>query len=292
MEANLDEQDVAFELATYQDWIDVVQPKYQGAWNMHNALPDLDFFIMLSSISAVIGNRGQAAYAAANSFLDDFAHYRASLGLPGTSINLGVVKEIGHVAERPELQKRLESLSGDVALSRADVLALIKLAILGKIDQHADRQCIAGLSFEAYSAQNPAFYWATDARFCHLRPGMGVAEDKESDSGISTKQALKKTQTMEKAVEITIKALVGKFASVLTVPAEEISTDKAVTALGLDSLVAVEVRSWIAKELDAKVSTMELMASSSINTLANMIVGRSNMLEGLRSRSEEVPAAP
>ena len=91
-------QDVAFELATYQDWIDVVQPKYQGAWNLHNALPDLDFFIMLSSISAVIGNRGQAAYAAANSFLDDFAHYRASQGLSGTSINLGVVKEIGHVA--------------------------------------------------------------------------------------------------------------------------------------------------------------------------------------------------
>ena len=93
-------QDVAFELATYQDWIDVVQPKYQGAWNLHNALPDLDFFIMLSSISAVIGNRGQAAYAAANSFLDDFAHYRTSQGLSGTSINLGVVREVGHVADR------------------------------------------------------------------------------------------------------------------------------------------------------------------------------------------------
>lgn len=101
--ADPNEKDVAFELATYQDWIDVVQPKYQGAWNTHNALSDhkLDFFIMLSSVSVVIGNRGQAAYAAANSFLDDFAHYRASSGLSGTSIDLGVVKEIGHVADRP-----------------------------------------------------------------------------------------------------------------------------------------------------------------------------------------------
>ena len=288
--ADPNEQDVAFELATCQDWIDVVQPKYQGAWNMHNALLDhkLDFFIMLSSVSAVIGNRGQAAYAAANSFLDDFAHYRTSQGLAGTSINLGVVKEIGHVAERPELQKRLESLSGDVALTKSDVLALIKLAIIGEIDQHADHQCTVGLSFENYSSQNPAFYWATDARFCHLRRGMGVSEDKESSSSVNTKQALKKAQTMEKAAEIAAGALIGKFASVLIIPAEEVSTEKSVAALGLDSLVAVEVRSWIAKEMDVKMSTMELMTSSSIKALADVIVGRSTLLEGLRSKSEEI----
>ena len=284
MKAEPNEQDVAFELATYQDWVDVVQPKYQGAWNLHNVLLDhkLDFFIMLSSISAVIGNRGQAAYAAANSFLDDFAHYRASQGLPGTSINLGVVKEIGHVAERPELQKRLESLSGDVALSKADVLALIKLAIVGEIDQHADHQCAVGLNFENYSSQDPAFYWATDARFCHLRPGMGVLEGKEPGSSINTKQALKTAQTMEKAAEITTRVLVEKFAGALIIPAEEVQMNKSIAALGLDSLVAVEVRYWIAKELEAKVSTMELMSSSSIKALVEVIVARSALLKGLR----------
>ena len=67
----------AFELVIYQDWVDVVQPKYEGAWNMNGALLDhkLDLFIMLSSISAVIGSRGQAAYAAGNGFLDDFSQY-------------------------------------------------------------------------------------------------------------------------------------------------------------------------------------------------------------------------
>ena len=288
IKADLGEQDVAFELATYQDWIDVVQPKCRGAWNMHNALPDLDFFIMLSSISAVIGNRGQAAYAAANSFLDDFAHYRASQGLPGTSINLGVVKEIGHVAERPELQKRLESLSGNVALSKADVLALIKLAIMGEIDEHADRQCVVGLNFESYSSQNPAFYWATDARFCHLRRGPGEPEDKASDASVGTKQALKKAPSMATAAEITTGALVGKYAGVLIMAAEDVRTDKPVAALGLDSLVAVEVRSWVAKETDAKVSALELMTSPSIKALANVIVERSSLLEGLRSKGEEV----
>ena len=284
--ADPDEQDVAFELATYQDWADVVQPKHQGAWNMHNALLDhkLDFFIMLSSISAVIGNRGQAAYAAANSFLDDFARYRASQGLPGTSINLGVVKEIGHVAERPELQKRLESLSGDAALSKADVLALVKLAITGEIDRHADHQCVTGLSFEAYSPQSPASYWATDARFCHLRRGLGVPDEHDPSATLSTKQALKKSPTAADAVKTATGALVDKFAGVLSVPAEEVGTRTPVVALGLDSLVAVEVRSWIARELEAKVSTMEVMTSSGIGALAGVVVGRSVLLEGARAK--------
>lgn len=253
---------------------------------MHNAFLNqkLDFFIMLSSISAVIGNRGQAAYAAANSFLDEFARYRASQGLPGTSIDLGMVKEIGHVAERPELQERIEALNGDIGLSKAEVLALVKLAILKKVDKHADHQCIVGLSFENYSPKHPAYYWATDARFCHLRRGMSVPEAKDTGPSISTKQALKKAQTVDEASEIASKSLVVKLASVLITPAEDISTNKPVVALGLDSLVAVEVRSWIAKELDTKVSTMELMTSSSIKALADVVVGRSSLLENLRSK--------
>ena len=277
---------MSFELATYQDWLAVVQPKYQGAWNMHKAFLNqkLDFFIMLSSVSAAIGNRGQAAYAAANSFLDEFAHYRASQGLPGTSINLGVVKEIGHVAERPELQERLEALNGDVGLSKAEVLGLIKLAIMKKVDKHADHQCIAGLSFENYNPQHPAYYWATDARFCHLRRGVSVPEAKDSGPSISTKQALKKAQNVHEASEIASKSLVEKLATVLITPAEEISTNKPVVALGLDSLVAVEVRSWIAKELDTKLSTMELMTSPSIRALADVVVARSLLLGNLRSK--------
>ena len=277
---------MSFELATYQDWLAVVQPKYQGAWNMHKAFLNqkLDFFIMLSSISAVIGNRGQAAYAAANSFLDEFAHYRASQGLPGTSINLGVVKEIGHVAERPELQERLEALNGDIGLSRVEVLGLVKLAITKKIDKHADHQCVAGLSFENYSPKHPAYYWATDARFCHLRRGMSVPEAKDTGPSISTKQALKKAQNVHEASEVASKSLVEKLATVLITPAEEISTNKPVVALGLDSLVAVEVRSWIAKELDTKISTMELMTSPSIKALADVVVARSLLLGNLRSK--------
>ncbi len=116
---------------------------------------------------------------------------------------------------------------------------------------------------------------------------MGALEDKETGPNISMKQALKKARTAEEAADITMSTLVGKFAGVVMVPAEEISTNKPIVALGLDSLIAVEVRSWIAIEIDARMSTMELMTSSSIKALADTIVERSNLLAGLRSKSDE-----
>ena len=99
---------------------------------------------MLSSVSAIVDNREQAAYAAASTFLDDFARFRASNNLPGTSIDLDVVSEIGYVAEKPELQARLDAMmGGDANLTEQDVLALVKLAILGKIDESANHQCVS-----------------------------------------------------------------------------------------------------------------------------------------------------
>ena len=277
-----------FEQAVYSDWTDVVRPKVDGAWNLHRTLLNqkLDFFIMLSSISGIIGNRGQAAYAAANSFLDEFAQYRVSKGLPATSLDLGVVKEIGFVAERPELQATLESLSGDAVLDEADVLALIKLAVTGQIDKHAGHQCTVGLSFTNYNPKHPAFFWATDARFSHLRRAAGAIKASDTEgSGPTTKQALAQARRPEDAARVVSDALIGKLSDVLIVPTEEINSAKSVTALGLDSLLAVELRSWIAREMEAAVSTMELMTSSSINGLAETVVKRSKLCEELVKES-------
>ncbi|KAF6236674.1 hypothetical protein HO173_004965 [Letharia columbiana] len=283
-------KDVLFEQAVFSDWTDVIRPKVDGARNLHETLLDhkLDFFIMLSSISGVIGNRGQAAYAAANSFLDEFAHYRVSKGLPATSIDLGVVKEIGFVAERPELQAGLESLSGDATLNEADVLALIKLAVTGQIDKHADHQCTIGLDFDNYNPKHAAFFWATDARFSHLRRAAGTAGGSDGEgSGMTPRKALKQARSLEDATRAASDGLIGKLSGVLIIPADEISTQKPVVALGLDSLIAIEVRSWITREMEATMSTLELMTSSSIKGLAEMIVARSKLCEGLRKEGAD-----
>lgn len=79
-----------------RDWA----PKVYGAWNLHQATADqpLDWFCLFSSAAALLGSPGQGAYAAANSWLDAFAHWRRAQGLPATAIAWGAWGEIGRGA--------------------------------------------------------------------------------------------------------------------------------------------------------------------------------------------------
>ena len=78
----------------------VLAPKISGAINLHRAtraIP-LDFFVSFSSVSSLFGSRGQSNYAAANAYLDAFAHYRRAEGLPALTINWGPWADAGMAA--------------------------------------------------------------------------------------------------------------------------------------------------------------------------------------------------
>lgn len=84
--------DGVFSSLTPQRCATAYRPKVHAAWHLHQLSQsmDLDFFIMCSSLSGIIGNAGQANYAAANTFLDALAHMRRAARLPATSISLGL----------------------------------------------------------------------------------------------------------------------------------------------------------------------------------------------------------
>jgi polyketide synthase 5 len=90
-----------------RDWA----PKVYGAWNLHTATANqpLDWFCSFSSAAALVGSPGQAAYAAANSWLDGFTHWRRARGLPATAIAWGAWAEIGRATALAE--------SSDAAIS-------------------------------------------------------------------------------------------------------------------------------------------------------------------------------
>jgi polyketide synthase 5 len=83
-----------------RDW----RPKVYGAWNLHEATIDapLDWFCSFSSAASLIGSPGQGAYAAANSWLDAFSHWRKSQGLPATSIAWGAWGQVGRATALAE----------------------------------------------------------------------------------------------------------------------------------------------------------------------------------------------
>ncbi|MGQ4807007.1 hypothetical protein NKDENANG_00345 [Candidatus Entotheonellaceae bacterium PAL068K] len=82
----------------------VMAPKVEGTWHLHclsQALP-LDFFVYFSTAAAVLGTPGQSNYVAANAFMDAMAQQRRLLGLPGVSINWGPWAEAGMAAEHKQ----------------------------------------------------------------------------------------------------------------------------------------------------------------------------------------------
>lgn len=91
------------------DYHSAVRCKVDGTWNLHRALTEgqghaLDFFTLMSSVSGVVGQKGQANYAAANTFLDAFAAYRRDvLGLPACSVALGAIEDLGYMSEHDDL---------------------------------------------------------------------------------------------------------------------------------------------------------------------------------------------
>jgi len=99
----------------------IMAPKVKGAWLLHEAVRnlDLDFFILFSSVAAIIGNLGQGGYAMANAFMDGLAAYRRAQGLAASSINWGPWAEAGMAAR---LENDRFSVQGIHALDPAEAL--------------------------------------------------------------------------------------------------------------------------------------------------------------------------
>ncbi|PYH92279.1 KR-domain-containing protein, partial [Aspergillus ellipticus CBS 707.79] len=109
---------------THAQFLSAITPKVQGTVNIAAALSDtkssLDFLILLSSSAGVIGNRGQANYSAANSFLDAYAAHLVAQGYLATSISLGSVLSVGWVAgnqDRRPIAVSYGTISEDLLLS-------------------------------------------------------------------------------------------------------------------------------------------------------------------------------
>jgi hypothetical protein len=107
----------------------VINPKVQGTMHLHEALLEqsLDFFVMTSSIITAFGTSTESHYAAANTFLDSMARYRRSIGLPATSIALGMITEVGHVSNHPRLEAAMTKI-GMHGIDEQDYLRMMELA--------------------------------------------------------------------------------------------------------------------------------------------------------------------
>ncbi|KAH8668644.1 fatty acid synthase S-acetyltransferase [Xylariales sp. PMI_506] len=280
-------RDAIFMNMSIDDYQSAIKPKVQASWNLHNCLPkDLDFFILLSSVSNIIGNRGQTNYNAGNSFQDAVARHRVMNGLKGTSIDLGTILSVGYVAEgNPALLNHLRD-SGIEPMREEELLAILdqvcKPALTTGDQALLGAQICLGLQTPemriAMRAEEPA--WMSDPMFKHLHRIRTLESSTETD-GKSANYALHlaAAESIEVATDILYEAIVSKLVNTLNITAEDIDPTKPLHSLGVDSLVGVELRTWVMTQLGANVAVFDIMEVSNVKALARLVASRSSLVK-------------
>ena len=279
---------------SYEDWQTALAPKVQGTWNLHETLKaeKLDFFIMFSSISGIIGYSGQANYAAANTFLDAFVQYRHHLHLPASVIDIGVVEDIGYVSQNPAILQRFQAINGQT-VNEQGLLEALELAILQSKSHPPSPdsttnpdQIILGLGCRT-SILDPKsrISWKRDVRMSVYRNldattslGPSTAGN-ESLKGFLSEIAANPSRLAETSSLDFLSGEIGAcLCSFLQTPVEELDITRPLTAMGIDSLLAIEVRNWWRQTLGLEVTTLEILGADNVTGLGKMAI------EGLKTK--------
>ena len=274
---------------SHTDWTTVIAPKVEGAWNLHNAFIDhpLDFFFMASSLVTIVDMPGQGNYQAANTFLEAFCQYRHSLGLPASVLNICPIDGVGFVAENPIARKNLKS-QGLYFLGEQDFLQYVELAIFcsqanspGPTAQHpftswkSTGQLVMGLRSELHlDDPHNRTNWRRDRRMAIYH---NVRNNDLGQNPSTTSNALNDFLSRaaddpdilgEKASSEFFAHEIGrKVLDFMLKPDEDIDITLNLIQIGLDSLMAIELRRWWKQAFRLEISVLEIMASGTLEAL-------------------------
>ena len=276
-------QDSTFAAMFYDDWTQGIAAKVQGSWNLHEALPKgMDFFVLLSSVCGVFGNAGQINYAAGNTFQDALARYRVALGEKAVALDLGIILSEGFVAENQHIMDHLMRLSLLSPLSQDEMFALLDLYCNPStgLSDPVQSQVITGLELPADQRAKGKDILAAmfQPLFRHMH---------EVDTTITSKIEAKEqfqdlkaqfsgSRSLADAATVVSRALRSKMSRILGIAHDEIHLDSRVESYGVDSLVAVELRNWLAKEVDADIAVFELLGATTLNKVGTVAANKSS----------------
>lgn len=238
--------------ATPQSFSNVFKPKIAGAWNLHQSTLNcpLDYFVMFSSLIAMAGNNLQAAYAAANAWLDGFCSARVSRGLPALSVGWGGIDDVGFVERNPLIKNSIRRRGfGLIRVSEA-------VAALGQILQRN----IAHLAITG------------PLRISGPRGALLTVEGRmQQESSGNDLATLKQAPRAEQIANVTNR-LAAELSVLTGTSAVEIAPTVSLQSLGLDSLMAVEFQHWIRRHFEIELSSMKILRSKDLESLALHIV--------------------
>ncbi|HGY55104.1 MAG TPA: SDR family NAD(P)-dependent oxidoreductase, partial [Caldithrix abyssi] len=263
----------------------VMRPKVQGGWILHELTEnmDIDFFVLFSSIAAIVGNPGQANYAAANMFMDMLAHYRKKRGLPAISINWGFWDQTG-MANREGLESDKLLLKGSGKIKLEQGLKALSRLLKKDIAQSIVTPVTWSELLDPYPMDGipPLYLLFKDEKV--ERADKGAVGGKKS----ITKEQLAGLNAEER-VMLVAEFLQNQIAKVVGTSPAKLELDRPLNTLGLDSLMAIELKNSVEASVDATLPIATLLKGPAIRELAADIVEQMAGDMGEQEVDESIP---
>ncbi len=247
----------------------VLAPKIDGAINLDRATRKAapDYFVVYSSATTMIGNPGQAAYVAANGYLQGLVRRRRTDGLPGLAVAWGAIADAGVLARDRHTAAKLERVSGFVAMPAAEALAHLD-ALLAEAEAYPPTVTCAefrpgGAMSELKVLRSPAFsqlFAADEATDQEVKVDLAALIASKSDGEARTEVA---------------RLVAAEVARVLRLAPEEIDLVRPLDEVGMDSLMSLELRMSVERRFGVELPIVAIGAGTSVNDLASrLIAGR------------------
>jgi aryl carrier-like protein len=261
---------------TWERFSRVLAAKAVGGWNLHELANELtkdvplDFFVLFSSASSLLGSTGQASYAAANAFIDGLAAHRRALGLPGVSIAWGAWAGAGMAARLGERERRLWADQGLEALQPAQGLAELGALLRWPSPQVA----VLAIDWTKFVRQYPTGgelpLLSELAREARLK---AQAEGPSADSAqllrrLERSSPVERLQILADFVGEQVAGVLGHSGS------SALDPNQGFFEIGMDSLMAVDLQRRLQNGLGVTLSSTVGFDHPTIEALAKHLAGK------------------
>nr|WP_155197505.1 type I polyketide synthase [Roseibium hamelinense] len=266
----------------------VLAPKVQGAELLDQLTFEdpLDHFVLYSSATTLVGNPGQANYVAANGYLEGLARRRRAQGKPGLAVAWGAISDAGYLARNEDVNELLSRKLGRHALTAREALdGLMQLMSLPQ-----DTQANAAVGFARIDWQAARKDLALMGSPLVALLGLGSEEDGAGAEGAIDLHALLEGLDKVAAAQTVAKLLAGEIGKILRISPEEIDHHKPLSDIGMDSLMALELRMSAERQLGIDIPLMSLANGATLIDLSARVAGRvlGEEADGLSSESQQL----
>jgi len=266
----------------------VFRAKVLGAWLLHRLLggAPLDFFVLFSSAASLLGSAGQANYAAANGFLDALAHHRRASGQPALAINWGPWAEVGMAAEDARRGQRL-AVRGIGSIPPEQGLEVLEWLLRGNASQ------VGVLPIQWAQLFQVLPQTRTSPLLSSLAREVQESEVVDDDEVAVRRRALRESLRAVAPAELSarLESLIAEqVAGVVGLTASRLDIHAPLNTLGIDSLLAVELKNRVENELGVVIPAVKLlelcthdgMLPSDVTAEVCQVIGCGDAVEELR----------